>query len=458
MEQLLVAGGLALALCVALAVLLILKSRLNAARLEAQRLQDSLAGRDAAVDERDGRLADLEGRLAGSEAERAAAVAESGRLAALLDSLPQPVWLRDAELRVVYANRAYRAAVGNERDVRERDARERDARERDARERDARERERDAPAAGALELFEGGDLGEEQRLARRVLAEQGSDRARLHAVIAGERRLLEVTKSHIAGQGVAGTARDLTDWEEMKGELARHVEAEREVLEKLGVAIAILSGDLHVRFYNTAYLRLWKLDENFLAGQPEMGEVLDRLREQRRLPEQVDFAEFKRQYLRRFQTLIEPFEELEHLPDGTTVRVSMHPHPFGGVLITYEDVTDTLKLERTYNTLLEVQRATLDNLYEGVAVYGADGRLKLSNPAFQRIWNLPESLLSREPHVRDLVVAARDFYDVDDAQWPVYLERLVGRVTEPEPRTGRRERADGSVIDFALVPLPDGAC
>src|SRR5690606_2885678 len=146
----------------------------------------------------------------------------------------------------------------------------------------------------------------------------------------------------------------------------------------------------------------------FMAGQPHMSEVLDRLRELRRLPEQVDFSEFKRQRLRRFQTLIESFEELEHLPDGTTVRVSVHPHPFGGVLITYEDVTDTLKLERTYNTLLEVQRATLDNLYEGVAVYGGDGRLKLYNPAFQRIWGLPVELLGREPHVRELVQAARD--------------------------------------------------
>ena len=64
-----------------------------------------------------------------------------------------------------------------------------------------------------------------------------------------------------------------------------------------------------------------------------------------------------------------------HLPDGRTLRKRVSPHPFGGLLFTYEDVTDSLTLERSYNTLIEVQRRTLDNLYEGVALIGADGRL-----------------------------------------------------------------------------------
>ncbi|MEX0758052.1 MAG: PAS-domain containing protein, partial [Tistlia sp.] len=420
MEQQAILLALAAALCAALAGLGLLAVRHRALRRRAEALEAEVAERVRGLGE----------QLARAEAERQHQAERAERLASLLDALPQPVWARDAEMRVVYANEAYRKAVASDREITE----------------------------ASPELFEGGDLGEALRLAQRVLAEGGSRNARLHAVIAGERRLLELTKTRLAAGGVLATARDLTEWEEMKRELARHVEAEREVLEKLGVGIAILGGDGHIRFHNTAYLRLWRLEEALLAGEPHFSEVLDRLREQRRLPEQVDFSEFKRQYLRRIQTLIEPYEELEHLPDGTTMRVSVHPHPFGGVLITYEDVTDTLKLERTYNTLLEVQRATLDNLYEGVAVYGADGRLKLSNPAFQRIWGLPPELLGREPHVRELIQAARSLYEVDDPSWVDYVERMVGRVTEPEPRTGRRERADSSVIDFAQVPLPDGAC
>ena len=70
--------------------------------------------------------------------------------------------------------------------------------------------------------------------------------------------------------------------------------------------------------------------------------------------------------------------------------MSVSPHPLGGLIFVYEDVTDRLALERSYNTLIEVQRETLDNLFEAIAVFGSDGRLKLHNPAYRRIWGLSE--------------------------------------------------------------------
>ena len=44
---------------------------------------------------------------------------------------------------------------------------------------------------------------------------------------------------------------------------------------------------------------------------------------------------------------------------------------------------------------------TLDNLREGVAVFGADGRLKLANREFTRLWNLSPDTLAAGAHVAD---------------------------------------------------------
>src|SRR3546814_10496639 len=63
---------------------------------------------------------------------------------------------------------------------------------------------------------------------------------------------------------------------------------------------------------------------------------------------------------RLFTTLIGSHEELLFLPDDTTVRMAVTPHPFGGLLMVFEDVTDRLSLERSYNTLTAVQQETLD--------------------------------------------------------------------------------------------------
>jgi signal transduction histidine kinase len=121
-----------------------------------------------------------------------------------------------------------------------------------------------------------------------------------------------------------------------------------------------------------------------------------------------------------------------------------------------EDVTDKLALERGFNTLIDVQRETIENLYEAVAVFGSDGRLALCNQAFVQLWDLPMDQLGERPHVRAVLQAARPQFNIDDADWPDALEKMVGQATEPDTRTGRMDRPDGTVIDWAQVPLPDG--
>src|SRR3546814_19977118 len=46
--------------------------------------------------------------------------------------------------------------------------------------------------------------------------------------------------------------------------------------------------------WNRAYARLWGLDEAWLETRPGFGEVLEQLRVERRLPEQIDWQAYKR--------------------------------------------------------------------------------------------------------------------------------------------------------------------
>ena len=361
---------------------------------------------------------------------RETAAAERDDLSRLLDALPIPIWRRDGDLALTYCNQAYARAVDEQ------------------------------PAAAmstAIELLGKAKSDAGRSIGQRALAAGGPVSESHHVVIAGARRRMAIEERPLGDGTLVGHAVDRTDADELQAELDRHVAAHDNVLENLGSAIAIFGPDMHLRFFNTAYARLWHLEDSFLSTAPEMGDILETLREARRLPEHANFPEFKRDWIRGLTGMIEPVESLLHLPDGSTLRSMAWPHPFGGVLLIYEDVTDRLTLERSYNTLIEVQRETLDNLYEGVAVYGADGRLKLSNPAFARIWGLPAELLAGEPHVRELVEYARVFFESTDGGWTEHLESRVARATEPEARSGRRERTDGSMIDWAQLPLPDGA-
>jgi len=257
------------------------------------------------------------------------------------------------------------------------------------------------------------------------------------------------------GGGTIGFATDHTDLEIAEGELARHVNAHGQVLESIQAAVAIYGPDKRLSFFNAAFVHLWGIEEEWLAGEPSLDELLERLRERRRIPEYADFRTFRRQQLEMFTSLIEPQTELMHRPDDRTLSVSVSPHPLGGLIFVYEDVTDRLALERSYNTLIEVQRETLDNLFEGIAVFGSDGRLKLHNPAYRTIWGLAEADLAGEPHVGDIVEKIRDFY-ADDGDWPGAREQIIAEVTAQTHSSGPLDRRDGSVLQRATVLLPDG--
>ncbi|OAN50197.1 histidine kinase [Paramagnetospirillum marisnigri] len=364
--------------------------------------------------------------------------AERQRLDGLLGVLPVPVWVRDDDLSLVHVNRAYARSV------------------------DAASPQ--AAVAGQIELASEGSVREARALAARARAAGESRSERFHLVLGGQRRFTEITEAPFeTGDGerlTAGYAMDLTPIEELQAELARHATAHAEVLEHLATAIAIFSTDTRLTFFNTAFVRLWRLEEEWLRAQPTYGAVLDALRERRLLPEAADYRAYKEDELKRFISLIDAAETLLHLPDGRTLRRMISAHPYGGLIFTYEDVTDTLALERSFNTMLAVQRETLDHLHEGVAVFKGDGRLRLYNPAFARIWSLSEASLAGEPHLAELVEAHRPFFEgrPDRASdWPLVRERLIALFNDRVPREGRLERFDDTIVDFASVPLPDGA-
>ena len=75
-------------------------------------------------------------------------------------------------------------------------------------------------------------------------------------------------------------------------------------------------------------------------------------------------------------------------PTARTLSVVTTPNPEGGVTYLFHDVTERLDLERRFDGLIRVQGETLDNLAEGVAVFASNGRLRLHNPAFARMWKL----------------------------------------------------------------------
>ena len=277
----------------------------------------------------------------------------------LLDALNMPVWLRSADGRLKWVNRAYADAVEAD------DRRSRACAT--ARSSSARQA-RDAIAAPAqvAPVFE----------------------QTLSTVIEGDRRMFAVT-DFAGADGSAGIAcRHQRHRGRSASEYERTVRSHADTLDQLTTAVAIFDADEKLRFFNQAFQKLWDLDSGFLAQRARQCAAARPAAQRRaRSPSSRNGAAGRRGLLGAYRA-VEPQEHWWHLPDGRTIRVVANPQPKGGVTWVFENLTEKIDLESRYKTAVRVQGETLDNLAEGVAVFGPDGRLRLSNPAFAKLWGL----------------------------------------------------------------------
>ncbi len=350
------------------------------------------------------------------------------------EALPFPIWLRSTDLNLTRCNQAYAKALDLSPEDVLRDQHELTS----------------ATAKG----------GSGRALAAGAITDNKAQTERRHVIVAGKRQLLEITEAPYemadGTKGIFGFALNVTAEEDKDVEIQRHAASQREVLEHLGSAIAIYGPDTRLEFYNRAYLRLWQADEAFLDSKPTFGEVIEDSRARRVAPEQADFPRYKRERVALFTSLLEPREDLMHLPDGTTLRILVSPHPMGGLIFVHEDVTDKLALESSYNTLIAVQRETLDNLAEGIAVFGSDGKLGLFNPAVANIWQLPTEYLAASPHIADLLEKVKPLLDHEE-EWDAFKKEAVSYTLDRNPRKWRLTLSNDKILECVAGPLPDGA-
>jgi signal transduction histidine kinase len=255
----------------------------------------------------------------------------------------------------------------------------------------------------------------------------------------------------IVGFGVDNTHQEL-----LQNELKQNISSNHELLEYLSTGISIYGPDMRLKYFNHAYAKLTEPLGSFLHSEPTIGEVIEQLRRHRLLPEMTDFQSYKKRQMSLFTSISSPIHELSYLPNGQILRMITAPYPLGGLIFMFEDITERISLESQYNTLIAVQKATIDNLFEGVAVFSSDNRLKISNPSFRRIWKLGETKALPGTHMAQLMDETKDLFFTGE-HWSDFKERMIDNITNRTPKMGVIKRLDERVVEFAYVPLPDGA-
>lgn len=282
--------------------------------------------------------------------------ATEDELAALrrgVDLAPILIWRQTPEGRVLWANSAYLALVKDSRA---------------------------APVTWPLPMLF------DPQMAAGLVAEGGVQRVRLAVAGTAKARWFEC-QAQPEGDGLLVFALPADAAATAEHNLQAFMQTLGKTFAHLPMGLAIFDRQRQLVLFNPALADLTGLRADFLVARPGLEAFLDRLREERRMPEPKDYKSWRREVVALERASVSgKYEEIWSLPTGQTFRVTGRPYPDGAMALLIEDISAEITLTRRFRAELDQGQAVLDSLPEAIAVFSSGGILVQSNAAYGALW------------------------------------------------------------------------
>ena len=269
-------------------------------------------------------------------------------------------------------------------------------------------------------------------------------------------RALQIIDHRTADGGIVTIHTDVTELKKGQEEIKAQSAILKATLENMGQGITMVDNDLKVVAFNKRFLELmdWPEDRfghgftmeeafrfNAERGEYGPGDVEQQVRER---------VELARKFL--------PHRFERTRPDGTVLEIVGNPIETGGLVATYTDITERKRADEALKAALAEFNTVIDNIDYGVMFTGPDSRVRICNRAFGRIWNIPQEFIDQRPTMREMIEYNRDtgLYDVTPADWDAWIENRLTQIEAGDIPPGEFHRADGVVLSYQCVALPDG--
>jgi signal transduction histidine kinase len=352
-----------------------------------------------------------------------AALEEKESLKLILETIPVAIWSRNENMEITYFNNAYSNIVFGYQKPFDSDL---------------------------LEIDKSAILS-----AKKSFAENRSIVNERSIIIEGKMYLYQITDIPLVeNKLVTSVAWDISNKELIQKELQEVLLSHENLLESSSNACMIIAADGKLKYYNDALVKFWGADEEILAHDITHEEIIDHLYTKRKLPEQYNYAKFKKERTVLSRAITEPREDLFYLPDGKCLRCVVIPHPGNSTLFIYEDVTEKLSLERMNHTLNAVQKYTIDNLQEGICVFNETGGLEILNAGMSKLWDLEISEDHQANNLAEIIEKilgeCSSETELEELRY-AFTKVMVSRIAAQQTI----RNFNGNIIHRVMIPLPN---
>lgn len=292
----------------------------------------------------------------------------------------------------------------------------------------------------------------------RALFEARADGVGRRTIPDGEGGEFDVQIHWMELQDNAGLAAAVSLREVQKAEnsLRQFVDTMSMTLAHLNMALIVFDSERRVALFNPAAVSMFDEQAEWLARQPHLREILDRMRDQRLIPEKTDYVAWRDEFLYRLSVVDGEEVEIDetwHQPGGGAISFTARSHPTGGLAVFIEDISEAVDVIRERAAERAVRLATTDLLEEAIAVVGPDGLVSFANRAFLRLWGFSD--INKDIHVSELVHLCRT-QCVETEFWDELQSNVLG-YNHRRPVSTKIHHTDGPTLYARMTPSPDGA-
>lgn len=144
------------------------------------------------------------------------------------------------------------------------------------------------------------------------------------------------------------------------------------------------------------------------------------------------------------------------MPDGRVVDSVSDPTPDGGFVITWTDVTAQVAAEAAAEQRAATLQAMIDNMHNGVVLFGADRRLLADNRLARELTGIPDALAQPGVPFDTLAQTLVTVGTTGDPDTDRRFVRLARESDRSRPLHYTRPTRDGRTLEVFSDPMPDG--
>ena len=294
-----------------------------------------------------------------------------------------------------------------------------------------------------------GDPEEFYQRNRPRLAE-GKPWSNIHNLVDG--RTIQTRQQPTPDGGWVSTHADITERREAEAKIREQKLQLDAAVDNMAQGLVMFDADETVVLWNERYIDMFGLSPSVVREGCSFLELLAHRKEVGVFP--GDIEAHRQAHLAR-RTEGKPWSAVRDYPNGRSIRTFIRPLPGGGWVATQEDITERKETEvklREKNLQLD---AAVDNMAQGLAMFGADGRVALLNQRYIELYGMLPDIVREGCSYLDIMRHKKEIgIFLGDPE--TYCDGNRARIAEGESWTLILDLPEDRFIRVLIRPLGDG--